>query len=133
MHFLFKSMPKIQFMKAGCLLTILNIRPSTMNKGPSTTIKGVTLHVTPSTSTLLWGLVSTLNRNYMRHTPTASNNLDTLLGCQWMPGPFGHSICTPYMSVILPNRKDQSAEHTNNPQFHMHIFNTLPLHKQTIL
>ena len=114
-------MPKIKFMNAGRLLAILDMSPSTMNKGPSTTIKGVTLCVTPSTSTLLWGLLLTLNRNYMRHTPTASNNLETLWGHQRMPRPFGHSIHTPYMLVIFPNQRDQSAECTNNPQLCVHM------------
>ena len=59
---------KIEFMMAGHLLTVLDMSPSTMNKGPSTMIQGDTFRVTPSTYTLLWGLVSTLNRNNTRHT-----------------------------------------------------------------
>ena len=114
---------KIEFMKAGRLLAILDMSPSTTSKGPSTTTKGVTLCVTPSTYTLSWGLVLTLNSNYTRHTPNASNDLDTLWGCQWMQRPFGHSIRTPYMSVILPNRMDQAAERTYNPRLCMYTKN----------
>ena len=57
--------------------------------------------------------------------PTVSNDLDTLWGRQGMPRPFGHSIRTPYMSVILPNRRDpvKSAERTYSPRLHVHTKN----------
>ena len=39
-----------------------------------------------------------------------------------MPIPFGHSIRTPYISVILPNWRDtlQPAQHTYNSRLRVH-------------
>ena len=105
-------MLKIKLMKAGRLLAVLNMSTSTTSKGPSTTTKGDTLHVTPSTYTLLWGQVSALDSISTRHTPklqqTILTPVEDVKGCQ---DRLDTSIRTPYMSVILPNRMDQATEH----------------------
>ena len=76
--------------------------------------------MTPSISTLLWGRVTTPGSISTRHTDTMQPTIWTPngpmedgLGCQ---DHLDTSSCTPYMTVILPNRmtKQQGAHAHDN-------------------